>query len=104
MHHVLIFFLTVTSTQGHTDRNHENHRFSIIWETVQAIPTKFAVKIIRRKVYMTFAIPMSLSFTQDLNCVSNVTIVTLYNNSNILDNIQALAYLGMTVPLDSFGA
>ena len=43
MHHVLII-LTLTFIPGHTDLNHENNKCSVISETVQAIPIKFAVK------------------------------------------------------------
>ena len=51
MHHVLII-LTVTFIQGHTDLNRENNKCSIISNTVQAIAMKFAVKIVRLKVYI----------------------------------------------------
>ena len=50
MHHVLII-LTLTFTEGHTDLNHEHHSCSIISETVQAMPIKLAVKLVRLKVY-----------------------------------------------------
>ena len=46
MHRVLII-LTLTIIQGHTHLTHENNKCSIISETVQAIPIKFAVKIVR---------------------------------------------------------
>ena len=45
MHHMLII-LTLTFIQGHTDLNHENNKCLIILETVQAMPIKFAVKIV----------------------------------------------------------
>ena len=48
MHHMLII-LTMTFIQGHTDRNHENNKCLIISETMQAMPIKFAVKIVRLK-------------------------------------------------------
>ena len=54
MHHVLII-LTLTFTQGHTYLNHENNKCSIISETVQAIPIRFAVKIVRLKVCIIFS-------------------------------------------------
>ena len=54
MHHVLII-LTLTFSQGHTDRNHENNKGLIISETVQAISIKFAVKIVRLKIYIIFS-------------------------------------------------
>ena len=49
MHHVLII-LTLIFIQGHTYVNHENDRCSILSETIQALPNKFAVQIVRRKV------------------------------------------------------
>ena len=45
MHHVLII-LTLTFIQGYTDLNHENNKCSIISETIQAMPIKFAVEIV----------------------------------------------------------
>ena len=45
MHHVLII-LTMTFIQGHTDHNEENNKCLIISETIQAMPIKFAVKIV----------------------------------------------------------
>ena len=54
MHHVFII-VTLTFIQGHTDLNHENNKCSIILETVQAIPIKFDVKIVRRKVLIIFS-------------------------------------------------
>ena len=72
MHHVLII-LTLTSIQGHKDLNHENNKCSIISETVQGMPIKFAVKTVQLKVYMTIASLMTLTFTQDHNCISNWT-------------------------------
>ena len=74
MHRV---FMAFTFTQGHTDLNHENNKCSIIPETAQAIPIKFAVKIIRLKADMTFASPMTLTFTQSHNCASNVIKIDL---------------------------
>ena len=47
MHHVLIM-LILTSIQGHTDLDHENNW---LFQTVQAM-IKFAVKIVRLKVYI----------------------------------------------------
>ena len=37
------------------------------------MPIKFAVKIVRLKVYVTTVSPMTLHFTQGHKCVSNVT-------------------------------
>ena len=51
-HHLLII-LTLTFIQGHTNLIHEIDTFLITFsETVQAIPIKFAVKIVRLKVYI----------------------------------------------------
>ena len=50
LHHVLII-LTLTFIQGHTDLNHENDKCSIISETVQAMPSKCAMKLVRLAVY-----------------------------------------------------
>ena len=63
MHHVLMI-LTLTFIQGHTDRNHEYNTCLIISETIQAMPSTFAVKIVRLKVYMNIASPMTLAFLQ----------------------------------------
>ena len=38
-------------------------------ETVQAMPIKLAVKIVRLKVYMTIASPMTLTFIQGHKCI-----------------------------------
>ena len=71
MYHVLII-LTFIFMQGHTDLNHGNNKCSsIISETVEVIPIKFAVKIVRLKVCMTS--PMTLLFTQCHKCVSDLT-------------------------------
>ena len=72
MHHVLII-LTLTFIQGHTDRNYGDNKCLIISETIKAMPTTFAVKIVRLKVYMTIASPMTLTFIQGHKCVSNLT-------------------------------
>ena len=93
MHHVLIT-LTLTFIQGHTDLNHKSTTCLIISETVQAMPIKFAVKIVRLKVYMAIASPMTLKFIQGHKCVSNLS------TCNISDNIKAFPFkLGMTVGL-----
>ena len=39
-------------SQDHTDLNHENNKGLIISETIQAMPIRFAVKIVQLKVYM----------------------------------------------------
>ena len=46
---VCMFFI-----QGHTDQNHENNTRLIISETIQAMPIKFAVKLVRLKVYNNY--------------------------------------------------
>ena len=91
LHHVLIV-LTLTFIQGHTDLNHENNKCLTISETIQVTPIKFAVKVFRLKVYMTSVCPcesdvkqdqqqqqrvcpMTLTFSQGHNCVSNFTSV-----------------------------
>ena len=52
MHHVFSIS-TLTFTQGHADLNRKNNKCSIISETVQAmVPIKFAVEIVRLKVYI----------------------------------------------------
>ena len=45
----------------------------VISETIQTMPIKFAVKIVRLKVYMSIASPMTSTFFQGHKCVSNVT-------------------------------
>ena len=39
-------------------QNHENHKCLIISESIQAMPIKSTVKIVRLKVYMTIASPL----------------------------------------------
>ena len=51
VHHVLII-LTLTVFQGHTVLNHENKTRSNILETVQAMPIRFVLKIVRLQVYI----------------------------------------------------
>ena len=46
--------LTLTFVESHTDLTHENNKCSTISETVQAMPNKFAVNIVRRKVNLNF--------------------------------------------------
>ena len=72
MHHVLII-LPLAFIQGLTDLNHENNKCFIISKILQAIAIKFAVKIVRLKVYMTIVSPMTLTFTQGHNCISDLT-------------------------------
>ena len=43
--HLMLIILTLTFIQGHKYVNHENNKCLIISETVQAMPTMFAVKI-----------------------------------------------------------
>ena len=49
----------------------------IIPETIQAMPIKFAVKIIRLKVYIINLSPVTLLFSQGHDCVANLTNVKL---------------------------
>ena len=75
MHHVLIIF-TLTFIQGHIliiDQNHENNQMLIISETIHATPIKYAVKIVRLKVYMIIASLLTVTFIQGHKCVSNWT-------------------------------
>ena len=81
MHHVLIL-LTLPFIQGHTDRHHEHNKGSIMSDTIQAMPTTFAVQIVRLKVHMTIAGPMTLTFIQGHKCVSNLTTFLTYNISD----------------------
>ena len=50
--HRILSILTLTFIQGHTDRSHENNICLIISDNIQAMPIKFAVKIVRLKVYI----------------------------------------------------
>ena len=50
MHHVLMILTLTTFIQGYLDINHDNNKYSVISENVQAMPIKFAVKIVRLKV------------------------------------------------------
>ena len=45
----------------------------IISETIQAMPVKFSVTIVRLKAYMTIASPVTVIFTKSHKCVSNLT-------------------------------
>ena len=72
MHHVLIIW-TLTLIQAHTALNHANNKGLIISEAIQAImPIKFAVKIVRLKVYLSIASQMTFAFIQDHKRVSNL--------------------------------
>ena len=71
-HHVLIV-LTLTFIQGHTHLDHENDKCLIISETIQAVPIKFAVKIVRQKVYTSTASLMTLMFIEGHKCISKWT-------------------------------
>ena len=61
MHHI-ISYIDLTFIQSHTYLNQENNKCLIISETIQAMPIKFVVKIVRLKVYMTIASLMTLTF------------------------------------------
>ena len=76
MHHMLII-LALTFIQGHINLIHENNTFFIISETLQAVLIKFAVKIVRLKVWMIFSQSDGLALTQGHNCISNLTNVLL---------------------------
>ena len=71
MHHVLII-LTLTFIQGHIDLKHE-HNTGSNSEPVQTMPIKFAVKVVRLKVYMTIASQIVLTFVQGHKHVSHLT-------------------------------
>ena len=53
MHHLFIL-LTLIFLHGHTDLNHENNKCLINSETIQAMPTKLAVKIVRLIIYIMY--------------------------------------------------
>ena len=74
MHDVLII-LTLTFIQDHTHLYYETNKCSSISETVQAIPIKFAVKIVRLNVYIILSQSNDLALHQEHNCVSNLTTV-----------------------------
>ena len=86
MHHVLNI-LAMTFIQGHTDLNHENNKCLIISENIQAMPIKFAVKIVRLKINMTIVSPMILTFTSQGHDLD----VTSASQTWLLFNLQ---YLG----------
>ena len=71
MHHML-FILTLTFIQGHTDFNHENNKCLIILQTVQAMPIKFAVKIVRQKVIVIIKKKVTVN-----GCVTGVSALTV---------------------------
>ena len=80
MHRVLVI-VTLTFIQGHTDQNHEN-KCLIISKTTQAMPIKFAVKIVQLKVYLAIASPMTLTFIHSHKCVSNDCFLTCSISDN----------------------
>ena len=45
----------------------------MISETIWAMPFKFAVKIVRLKVYLTIAKLMTLTFIEGYKCISDLT-------------------------------
>ena len=51
----MLIILTFRSSFKVTDVNHEKNKYLIISETVEAMPIKFAVKIVRLKVYIIFS-------------------------------------------------
>ena len=84
MHHMLII-LTLTFIQGRTDLNHENNKWLIISEAVQAIPIRFAVKIVQLNVFII------VSQSDDLALHSrsqlHLRLLNVYYNSHISDSI-----------------
>ena len=96
MHHVFIIILTFI--QGDNDLNHKNNKCSIISETIQAMHIKFAVKIVRLKVYINF----SQSDDFDLHSGSQLRLIldkiltsTMYIGIIVIsrtDNIEAMAF------------
>ena len=82
MRHVFVI-LTLTFIQGHTELNLENNKCLIISETVQAIPMKFAVKIVRLKVYNLF----SSSLLKVTNVSKTGQMLNLYYHSHVSDSI-----------------
>ena len=46
IHHVVLTLTRPAYNEGHRDLNHENNKCLIISETIQAMPTTFAVKIV----------------------------------------------------------
>ena len=82
IHYVLII-LTLTFMQSHTDRNHENNKCSIISETVQSVP-KFAVKIVRLKVYNVI---IFLSPTKVLYNIFLIDDIVLHSRSQVRLNL-----------------
>ena len=62
-----------------------------------AMAINFVVKIVRLKVYIIFASPMTMTFTQGHNCLQ---LFNVHFNSNVLGNIYAMTFsFGMTVDL-----
>ena len=72
MHHMLII-LTLTVFECHTDQDLENNDCLIISETVQAMPIRRDVEIVRLYVYISIASPTTVTFIQGHKCVSNLT-------------------------------
>ena len=83
VHHVFII-LTLTSIQGHTYLNHENNKYLIISNNIQAKPITFAAKIVRLKVYMIIASPTTLTLIQGHKCVLKLD---YFLTCNISDNV-----------------
>ena len=64
------------------------------------MPINFAVKIVRLKICINVCQFDDLTFTQGHNYISNLSRFYLWFNSNISDNIQAMAFkLGMVVDI-----
>ena len=76
MRHVLNM-LTLILIKGHTDLNHENNKYLVISETIQAMPViMFAVNTVRLKVYiMTIArsqVRLKLDYFLTYNISDNI--------------------------------
>ena len=85
MHYVLTI-LTLTFIQGRTDLTRESNKYSIISETVQAMPTKLVLEIVRRKVYIIFSRSDDINLHSSSQLRLKFDIFVTYN-CNISDNI-----------------
>ena len=52
-------YIDLNFIQCHTDLTHENNKCLIISETIEAMPIKFAMKIVRLKFYVTISRPVT---------------------------------------------
>ena len=65
----VVIILTLSFIKGHTDLNHENNKCLIILQTVQAMPMKFDIKIVRLKIFIIVASSVNLTFAQGHSCL-----------------------------------